>query len=62
LLLFSGSLEIRNSIAPSGVDFSTIFLNGVADGGIQLVIHLTQSEYNALGSPDPATLYIITEA
>ncbi|WP_417255367.1 hypothetical protein [Celeribacter halophilus] len=61
MLLFSGDLEIRNSIAPSGADFSTIFLNGVGDGSIQSVIHLTQSQYDALAAPDPATLYIVTE-
>ncbi|WP_417245952.1 hypothetical protein [Celeribacter sp.] len=61
MLLFSGSMEIRNSIAPSGADFSTIFLNGLGDGSIQSVTHLTQSQYDALAAPDPATLYIVTE-
>ncbi len=62
MLLFSGGVEIRNSIAPSGADFATTFLNNFGQsGGPSQVVVLTAAEYAALTPPDDDTIYMISE-
>lgn len=59
MVLFSGTLAIGNSIAPTGVDQTTTFLNnfGSTSGPSKIVV-LTQTQYNAL-TPDASTIYLI---
>lgn len=62
MVLFAGALTIGNSIAPTGAEFATTFLNnfGTTSGPSAIVV-LTQAEYDAISSPDESTLYLIAE-
>lgn len=56
----AGEIVTSASIAPTGVDAATTFLSGFGQtGGPDRLVVMSQATYDALGSPDPDTLYII---
>lgn len=60
--LLWGRLLNGNSIAPSGAEYPTTFLEGFGQqGGPQRLIVLSKAAYDGLAAPDPAFLYLIRE-
>lgn len=57
-----GTLVTQDSIAPTGAEFATSFLDGLGlQDGPQSLIVLTRAQYEGLSPPDPDTLYLIRE-